>query len=153
MSLYSQFFRLFPKISKTIYPPLTKLFHKFPQRMSSKFVTMRAKKSSKYRSSKVTKKNIRNHAKKNFTATSRRRMTNRKTEELRSLSKSEKISLNRLYSWGRAAYGSVRNLSKPSGLSKKNVEQFLQTNTSYIKQTKFVPQSNFSESFKHFQNI
>ena len=59
------------------------------------------------------------------------RMPKRKTEELRSLSKSEKVSLNRLYSRGRAAYGSVRNLSKASALSKKKVEQFLQTKTSY----------------------
>ena len=64
------------------------------------------------------------------------RMPKRKTEELGSLSKSEKVSLNRLYSRGRAAYGSVRNLSKASGLSKKKVEQFLQTKTSY---TKFGP--------------
>ena len=60
----------------------------------------------------------------------------RKTEELGSLSKSEKVSLNRLYSRGRAAYGSVQNLSKASGLSKKKVEQFLKTKTSY---TKFGP--------------
>ena len=64
------------------------------------------------------------------------RTPKRKTEELRSLSKSEKVSLNRLYSRGRAAYGSVRNLSKASALSKKKVEQFLQTKTSY---TKFGP--------------
>ena len=63
-------------------------------------------------------------------------MPKRKTEELGSLSKYEKVSLNRLYSRGRAAYGSVRNLSKASGLSKKKVEQFLQTKTSY---TKFGP--------------
>ena len=56
-----------------------------------------------------------------------------KTEELGSFSKSEKVSLNRLYSRGRAAYGSVRNLSKASGLSKRKVEQFLQTKTSYKK--------------------
>ena len=62
-------------------------------------------------------------------------MPKRKIEELGSLSKSEKVSLNRLYSRGRAAYGSVRNLSKASGLSKK-IEQFSQTKTSY---TKFVP--------------
>ena len=63
-------------------------------------------------------------------------MPKRKTEEVGSLSKSEKVSLNRLYSRGRAAYGSLRNLSKASGLSKKKVEQFLQTKTSY---TKFGP--------------
>ena len=60
-------------------------------------------------------------------------MPKRKTEEFGSLSKSEKVSLNRLCSRGRAAYGSVRNLSKASGLSKKKVEQFLQTKTSYTK--------------------
>ena len=64
------------------------------------------------------------------------RMPKRKTEELGSFSKSEKVSLNRLYSRGRAAHGSVRNLSKASGLSKKKVEQFFQTKTSY---TKFGP--------------
>ena len=63
-------------------------------------------------------------------------MPKRKTEELGSFSKSEKVSLNRLYSRSRAAYGSVRNLSKASGLSKKKVEQFLQTKTSF---TKFGP--------------
>ena len=35
------------------------------------------------------------------------------------LSKSERVRLNRLYSRGRAAYGSIQNLSKASGLSKK----------------------------------
>ena len=64
------------------------------------------------------------------------RMPKQKTEELGSLSKSEKISLNNLYSRGRAAYCSIQNLSKASGLSKKKVEKFLQTKTSY---TKFGP--------------
>ena len=60
-------------------------------------------------------------------------MPKRNTEELGSLSKSENVSLNRFCSGGRAAYGSVRNLSKASGLSKKKLEQFLQTKTSYTK--------------------
>ena len=51
-------------------------------------------------------------------------MPKRKKEELGSLSKSEKMSLNRLYSRGRAAYGSVRNLGKASGLSKKKQNNF-----------------------------
>ena len=51
-------------------------------------------------------------------------MPKRKKEELGSLSKSEKISLNRLYSRGRAVYGSVRNLGKASGLSKKKQNNF-----------------------------
>ena len=64
------------------------------------------------------------------------RMPKQKIKELGSLSKSEKVRLNRLYSRGRAAYGSIQNLSKASGLSKKKVEKFLQTKTSY---TKFGP--------------
>ena len=64
-------------------------------------------------------------------------MPKQKIEELGSLSQSEKVRLNRLYSRGRAAYGSIQNLrSKASGLSKKKVEKFLQTKTSY---TKFGP--------------
>ena len=61
------------------------------------------------------------------------RMPKRKTEKLGSLSKSEKVSLNRLYFRGRAAYGYVRSLIKASVLSKKKEEQFLQTKTSYTK--------------------
>ena len=76
-------------------------------------------------------------------------MPKRKTEEFGFLSKSEKVSLNRLYSRGRAAYGSVRNLSKASGLSKKKVEQILQTKTLYIN---LVLQSDVFEGFKRFQN-
>ena len=63
-------------------------------------------------------------------------MPKQKTEELGSHSKSEKVTLNRLYSKGRAAYSSVQNLSKASGLSKEKVEQFLQTKTPY---TEFGP--------------
>ena len=68
-------------------------------------------------------------------------MPKQKIEELGSFSKSEKVRLNRLYSRGRAAYGSIQNLSKASVLSiarisKKKVEKFLQTKTSY---TKFGP--------------
>ena len=63
-------------------------------------------------------------------------MPKQKIEELGSLSKCEKVRLNRLYSRGRAGYGSIQNLSKASGLSKKKVENFLQTKTSC---TKFGP--------------
>ena len=64
------------------------------------------------------------------------RLPKQKIEELGSLTKSEKVRLSRLYSRSRAAYGSIQNLSKASGLSKKEVEKFLQTRTSY---TKFDP--------------
>ena len=67
-----------------------------------------------------------------------------KIEELGSLSKSEKVRLNRLYSRGSAAYDSIQNLSKASGLSKKKVEKFLQTNTSYTK---------FGPSYTNFRRL
>ena len=63
-------------------------------------------------------------------------MPKKKIEGIGSFSKSENVRLNRLYSRGRALYGSIQNLSKASGLSKKKVEKFLQTKTSY---TKFGP--------------
>ena len=43
------------------------------------------------------------------------RTPKQKREELKSLSKSKEIRLNKLYSRGRAAYGSIRNLSRASG--------------------------------------
>ena len=60
-------------------------------------------------------------------------MPKQKIEELGSLSKSEKVRLNRLYSRGRAAYGSIQNLSKANCLSKMTVEKILQTKISYTK--------------------
>ena len=63
-------------------------------------------------------------------------MPEQKIEELGYLSKPEKVKLNIMYSGGRAVYGFIQNLSKASGLSKKKVENFLQTQTSY---TKFGP--------------
>ena len=77
-------------------------------------------------------------------------MPKQKIEELGSLSKFEKVRLNRLYSRGRAAYGSIQNLSKANGLSKKKEEKFLQTKTF---QTKVAHQSGLSEDFKLFRNI
>ena len=77
-------------------------------------------------------------------------MPKQKIEELGSFSKSEKVILNRLFSRGRGAYGSIQNLSKESGLSKKKVEKFLKTKTSY---TKSVHQSGLSKDFKRFPNI
>ena len=76
-------------------------------------------------------------------------MPKRKTEELGSLSKSEKVSLKRMYSRHRAAYSSARNMSKASGLSKKKVKQFLQTKTTY---TKFDPPIKSFRSLQAFSN-
>ena len=58
-------------------------------------------------------------------------MQKQKREEIGSLSKSEKVRINR--SRGRAAYGSIQNLSKAGGSSKKKVEHFARTKTLYAK--------------------
>ena len=75
-------------------------------------------------------------------------MPKQKLEELGSLSKSEKVRLNILYSRGGAEYGSNRNLSKPS-VSKNKIEKFLQTKTSY---TKFGPAIRRFRRLQNFSN-
>ena len=77
-------------------------------------------------------------------------MPKQKIEELGSLSKSEKVKLNRLYSRGRAEYGSIQNLSKASGLSKKKVENFYKPRHRI---QNLVHQSGLSEDLKRFLNI
>ena len=54
-----------------------------------------------------------------------------------------------MYSGGRATYGSVQNLSKANGLSKKKVEKFSQTKTSY---TKFGPPIRCFQRLQAFSN-
>ena len=58
-----------------------------------------------------------------------------KKEEARSLSKFERQKMQRLYTQGAAAYGSVRNLAKASRLPVSKVRQFLLSNASYTKFT------------------
>ena len=58
-----------------------------------------------------------------------------KIEEAGSLSKYERQKLQRLYTQGAAAYGSVRNLSKASRLPVSKVRQFLHSKDSYTKFT------------------
>ena len=58
-----------------------------------------------------------------------------KREEAGSLSKSERQKLQRLYTQGGAAYGSVRNLVKASILSVSKVRHFLLSKPSYTKFT------------------
>ena len=60
-------------------------------------------------------------------------MPNLKTEEAGSLSNYERQKLQRLYTQGAAAYGSVRNLAKASGLPVSKVRQFLHSKASYTK--------------------
>ena len=58
-----------------------------------------------------------------------------KIEKAGSLSKYERQKLQRLYTQGAAAYGSVRNLAKASRLPVSKVRQFLHSKASYTKFT------------------
>ena len=58
-----------------------------------------------------------------------------KKEGLGSLSKSERQKLQRLYTQGFAAYGSVRTLAKAAKLSPLKVREFLPSETSYTRFT------------------
>ena len=60
-------------------------------------------------------------------------MPKAKTEGAGFLSKSEKAKLQRLYRDGKAAYVSIKNLQKASGLSKKKVADFLHSKDPYTK--------------------
>ena len=75
-----------------------------------------------------------------------------KIEEAGSLSKSGRQKLQRLYTQGGAAYGSVRNLAKASRLPVSKVRQFLHSKDSY---TKFIlAAQNFKRmrAFARFRN-
>ena len=58
-----------------------------------------------------------------------------KRQEAGSLSKSERQKLQRLYTQGGEAYGSVRNLVETSYLSVSKVRQYLHSKPLYIKFT------------------
>ena len=69
-------------------------------------------------------------------------MPKAKNEEAGSLSKSERVKLQRLYREGKSAYGSLQNLEKASGLSKKKVTDFLYRKKPYTK---------FRQAIRHFK--
>ena len=71
-------------------------------------------------------------------------MPKAKTEGAGFLSKSEKAKLQRLYRDGKAAYGSMKNLQKASGLSKKKVAYFLHSKDSYTK---------YRHATRHFKRL
>ena len=71
-------------------------------------------------------------------------MPKAKTEGAGFLSKSEKAKLQRLYRDGKAAYGSIKNLKKASGLSKKKVAYFLHSKDSYTK---------YRHATRHFKRL
>ena len=75
-----------------------------------------------------------------------------KREEAGSLSKSEGQKLQRLYTQGGAAYGSVRNLVKASNLSVSKVRQFLHSKLSYPQITLATRKIKRMKAFARFKN-
>ena len=75
-----------------------------------------------------------------------------KIEEAGSLSKYERQKLQRLYTQGAAAYGSVRNLSKASRLPVSKARQFLHSKDSYTKFTLAAREFNRMRAFARFGN-
>ena len=71
-------------------------------------------------------------------------MSKAKTDGARSLSRSEKAKLQRLYRDEKSAYGSVKNLKKAIGLSKKQVAHFLLGKVSYTK---------YPHATRHFKRL
>ena len=72
-------------------------------------------------------------------------------EEFGSFSKSERQKLQRLYTQGGAAYGSVRNLVKASNLSVSKVRQFLHSKPSFTKLTFPTRTLKRMKAFNHFK--
>ena len=68
-----------------------------------------------------------------------------------SLSKSERQKLQRLYTRGCAAYGSVRNVMKASNLSVSKVRQFLRPKPSYTKFTRPTRKFKRTKAFARFK--
>ena len=75
-----------------------------------------------------------------------------KTEEAGSLSKYERQKLQRLYTQGAAAYGSVRNLAKASRLPVSKVRQFLHSKDSHTKFTLAARKFKRMRAFARFRN-
>ena len=75
-----------------------------------------------------------------------------KKEEAGFLSKYERQKLQRLYTQGAAAYGSVRNLAKASRLPVSKVRQFLHSKDSYTKFTLAARKFKRMRAFARFRN-
>ena len=79
-------------------------------------------------------------------------MPKHKKEVIGSLSKSERQKLQKLYTKGYAAYGSVRNLSKASKLPESKVRQFLHSKSSYTRFTQATRKLKRMRAFARFKN-
>ena len=75
-----------------------------------------------------------------------------KIEEAGIASKWERRKLQRLYTQGAAAYGSVRNLAKASRLPVSKVRQFLHSKASYTKLTLAARKFKRMRAFARFRN-
>ena len=75
-----------------------------------------------------------------------------KIEEAGFLSKYERQKLQRLYTQGAAAYGSVHNLAKTSRLPVSKVRQFLHSKASYTKFTLAARNFKRMRAFARFRN-
>ena len=75
-----------------------------------------------------------------------------KIEEAGSLSKSDRQKLQRLYTQGAAAYGSVRNLAKASILPASKLRQFLYSNASSTKFTLAALKFKRTRAFAQLKN-
>ena len=75
-----------------------------------------------------------------------------KIEEAGFLSKYERQKLQRLYTQGAAAYGSVRNFAKTSRLPVSKVRQFLHSKDSYTKFTLAARKFKRMRAFARFRN-
>ena len=75
-----------------------------------------------------------------------------KREETGSLSKSERQKLQRLYTQGGAAYGSMRNLMKASNLSVSKVRPIFHSKLYYTKITLATRKFRQMKAFARFKN-
>ena len=75
-----------------------------------------------------------------------------KIDEAGFLSKHERQKLQRLYTQGAAAYGSVRNMAKASRLPVSKVTQFLHSEDSYTKFTLASQKFKRMRAFARFRN-
>ena len=75
-----------------------------------------------------------------------------KKGEAGSLSNYERQKLQRLYTQGAAAYGSVRNLAKASRLPVSKVRKFLHSKDSYTKFTLATRKFKKMRAFARFRN-
>ena len=80
------------------------------------------------------------------------RMPKQRIEETGSLSKYGRQKLQRLYTQGAAAYGSVRNLAKASRLPVSKVGQFLHSKVSFTKFTLAARKFKRMRAFARFKN-